>query len=197
MSPALWIIPWANIVLNCHYICIHGLWVYWHTMYIYVLCYILHSCTVPFQCNAAIWWNISVPLCGKLYQWRFLMTELTTLTITWLRVHATGPTQSHYPDTEPTCPCSILIMLSFWLGCDMYTFLSHWFHSTRFRFVWLLFYVLATSKVISGWVVTLTVFTRGDFIVLLHWDPRLLTPWSAIQFNLIILTLRQPVLALS
>ena len=30
------------------------------------------------------------------------------------------PTQSHYPDTEPTSPCPILIMLSAWLGSDKY-----------------------------------------------------------------------------
>ena len=27
-------------------------------------------------------------------------------------------TQSHYPDTEPTSPCPILLMLSNWLGSD-------------------------------------------------------------------------------
>ena len=34
------------------------------------------------------------------------------------------PTQSHYPDTEPTCafPIPILIMLSTWLGSDKYQF---------------------------------------------------------------------------
>ena len=34
----------------------------------------------------------------------------------------------------------------------------------------LLFYILATSNVISGWVPTGTVHTHGDFIVLPHWD---------------------------
>ena len=32
------------------------------------------------------------------------------------------PTQSHYPDTEPTIPCLILIMPSTWLGSDKYQF---------------------------------------------------------------------------
>ena len=47
-------------------------------------------------------------------------------TITW------NPTQLHYPDTEPTCPCPILIMPSSWLGSDKYQFvkllvwLDHW-----------------------------------------------------------------------
>ena len=42
-------------------------------------------------------------------------------------------TQSHYPDTEPTIPCPILIILSIRLGSDKYTFLSYWFDSTRAR----------------------------------------------------------------
>ena len=32
------------------------------------------------------------------------------------------PSQSHYPDTEPTSPCPILIMLSTWLGSYKYQF---------------------------------------------------------------------------
>ena len=39
------------------------------------------------------------------------------------------PTQSHYPDTEITSPCPILVMLSARLGGDKY----HWFDSTRGR----------------------------------------------------------------
>ena len=38
--------------------------------------------------------------------------------------------QSHYPDTEPTSPCPILIMPSTWLGSDKYQFVSHWFDLT-------------------------------------------------------------------
>ena len=33
------------------------------------------------------------------------------------------PTQLHYPATEPTSPCPILIMPSAWLGSDKYTFI--------------------------------------------------------------------------
>ena len=58
-------------------------------------------------------------------------------------------TQSHYPVIETTSPCPILIMLSAWLG-----------------FVCLLlFYVLATSKVISGraWL------GSNPYQVLSHW----------------------------
>ena len=42
-------------------------------------------------------------------------------------------TQSHYPDTEPTSHCLILIMPSAWLGSDKYKIISHWFDLTRFR----------------------------------------------------------------
>ena len=30
------------------------------------------------------------------------------------------PTKSHYPDTEPTSPCPILMLPSIWLGSDKY-----------------------------------------------------------------------------
>ena len=43
------------------------------------------------------------------------------------------PTQLHYPDTEPTSPCPILIMPSARLGSDRYQFKCFWFDSTRFR----------------------------------------------------------------
>ena len=56
------------------------------SVYIYVLCYIPDSCTVPFQYSAAIWWNPSIPLCGKPCWWRHLMAELTTHLVTWLKM---------------------------------------------------------------------------------------------------------------
>ena len=43
---------------------------------------------------------------------------------------------SHYPDTEPTSPCPILIMPSAWLGSDKYQFLSHWSDSTSIWNPW-------------------------------------------------------------
>ena len=46
------------------------------------------------------------------------------------------PTQPHYPDTELTSTCPILMMLSTWLGSDKSKSLSHWFHSTRFSNPW-------------------------------------------------------------
>ena len=45
-------------------------------------------------------------------------------------------TQSHYPDTERTSPCLILIMPSAGLGSNKYQFYSHWFDSTRIRKLW-------------------------------------------------------------
>ena len=44
------------------------------------------------------------------------------------------PTQSHYPDTERSSLCHILLMLSTWLPeAKSIIFLSHWFDSTRLR----------------------------------------------------------------
>ena len=44
---------------------------------------------------------------------------------------STMTTQSHYPDTDPNNPCTILIMPSSWLGSDKYQLhISHWFDST-------------------------------------------------------------------
>ena len=44
--------------------------------------------------------------------------------------HNLYPTQSHYPDTEPTNPFPILIMLGAWLESDKYQFQSHWIDSS-------------------------------------------------------------------
>ena len=48
-----------------------------------------------------------------------------TNTMTWY------PTQSHYPDSEPTSRCLILIMPIAQQGNDQYQFWSHWFDTTR------------------------------------------------------------------
>ena len=61
--------------------------------------------------SAHSWWLYSAGPLG----------DQATSTMIWY------PTQSHYPDTEPTSPCFILIMPSTRLGSDKYTFLSHWF----------------------------------------------------------------------
>ena len=66
------------------------------------------------------------------------------------------------------------------------------------RFACLLFYIPATSKVISVPVLTCdSAGTHGDFIVLSHWDNRPPAPRPAIPLRHIILTLSRPVLALS
>ena len=46
------------------------------------------------------------------------------------------PTQSYYPDTEPTSPCPILIMSSACLGSDKYKLLRHSFDSTGTGNLW-------------------------------------------------------------
>ena len=62
----------------------------------------------------------------------------------------------------------------------------------------LLFCVLATSKVISGWVYWLvTVHTHGDFIALPHLETRPPAPWPDSPLSHIILTLSEPVRTLS
>ena len=43
------------------------------------------------------------------------------------------PLSLHYPATEPTSPCPVLIMPNARLGSDTCQFKSHWFDSTRFR----------------------------------------------------------------
>ena len=56
--------------------------------------------------SAHSWWLYSaVPL-----------VDQAIITMTWY------PTQSYYPDTEPTSHCPILIMLSAWLGSSKYRF---------------------------------------------------------------------------
>ena len=68
-----------------------------------------------------------VPTCDIAHSWRLN-------SVTSLGYQATSySTQSHYPDTEPTSPCSILIMSSARLGSDKLQFLSHWFDSTSVR----------------------------------------------------------------
>ena len=45
--------------------------------------------------------------------------------------HNRYPTQSHYPDTEPTTSCSILIMLSASYEATNINFVSQWFDTNR------------------------------------------------------------------
>ena len=41
--------------------------------------------------------------------------------------------------------------------------------------VWLLIYILATSKVTPGWAQLVSVHTHGDLLVLTHWETKLST----------------------
>ena len=65
--------------------------------------------------------------CDSACSWRLYSAapfgDQDGISVTWC------PTQSHYPNTEPTSPSPILIMLSTWTGSDKHTFLSHWFDS--------------------------------------------------------------------
>ena len=70
-------------------------------------------------------------------------------------------TQSHFPGTEPTSPCPILIMPSAWLGSDKHTFISHWFDLNPSS---------AVSSVIWRWV--WTQFCTPEVVWLTHlWPP--------------------------
>ena len=69
--------------------------------------------------------------------------------------------------------------------------------TNRTRGLFVVVLLLATSKVISGQILTCHSHTHGDFIVLDHWNTRPLELWAAIPLSHIILTLSQPVLALS
>ena len=79
------------------------------------------------------WWEVGgwgrVPTCDSAHSlWLYSTASLghkATMTC--------YPTQSHYPDTEPTSPCPILIMPSAWLGSDKYQFKSNWFDLTKIR----------------------------------------------------------------
>ena len=63
-----------------------------------------------------------VPTCHSVHLWRLYsaarLGNQVASTMTQF------PTQSHYPDTEPTSPCPILIMSSTRLGSDKYQFKS-------------------------------------------------------------------------
>ena len=58
--------------------------------------------------------------CEDAHSWRLYssapLRNQATSTVSWY------PTQLHYPETEPTSPCPILIMPSNWLVSDMYQF---------------------------------------------------------------------------
>ena len=66
-----------------------------------------------------------------------LVTNLWQCALSWqLYSAASVGHQSHYPDTELTSPCPILIMSNTRLVSDKYPFESHWFDSTRVQTLW-------------------------------------------------------------
>ena len=72
-----------------------------------------------------------IPTCDRVHSWWYYSAAS-------LGHQATGtmtcyPTQSLYPDIEPTSPWPILIMPSTRLESDKYRFYSFWFGSTKFR----------------------------------------------------------------
>ena len=85
---------------------------------------VLHSCgTSP----VGQW----VPTCDSAHsRWLYSAASLEHQAVSSMVCY---PTQSHYPDTEPTSPCPILIMPSTRLGSDKYQLYSHCFDSTRVR----------------------------------------------------------------
>ena len=70
-----------------------------------------------------------VPTCDSVHSsWVYSAVPLGDQAISTM---AWYPTQSHYPDTEPTSLFPNLIMPSIGLWSHKYQFLSHWFDSTR------------------------------------------------------------------
>ena len=75
--------------------------------------------------------------CESVHSWRlYSAAPLVNQAVSTMTCY---PTQSHYPVTEPTNPCPILIMPSTWLGRDKYKFdkslirLDHGFMISRAR----------------------------------------------------------------
>ena len=67
-----------------------------------------------------------VPTCDSEHSWWFYSAaSLGHQTV------STMTSQSHYPDTEPTRPCPILIMPNAMLGRQVSIIKSHWFDATR------------------------------------------------------------------
>ena len=91
-----------------------GLFVYLLLFYILATSKVISGQVLTYN-SAHSWW---------LYSAASLENQGTN-TMTW------HPTQSHYPDSEPTNACPILIMLSTWIGSYKYQLWGHWFDSTR------------------------------------------------------------------
>ena len=94
----------ATILLRCLFVVVFML-----------LSRMLISGRVPTCDNAHSWWSYSTAPLG----------DQATSAMTWY------PTQSHYPDIEPTSHCPLLIMQSIWLGIGKFQFKSLWIDSKR------------------------------------------------------------------
>ena len=82
------------------------------------------------NCGQAQWGGgVLVPTCDSVHLWQlYSAASLGHQTAGTMTCY---PTQSHYPDTEPTSLCPILIMLSARLGIDNNQYLSLWLDWTR------------------------------------------------------------------
>ena len=102
-------------------------WNWLNCLKLFVCCFASKQHLRPYQGGD---WFLT---CDSVHSWRLYSAvawgNQAISTMTWYS------TQSYYPDTEPTSPCSILIMPRVWLGSDKYTFLSRWFDSQAV--VWL------------------------------------------------------------
>ena len=101
--------------------------------------YLLVSCWMLGRETLVGCWSFTFWQHRRSYQDRYQLVAVCThgnFTVlpSWKTRPPVGPmTQSYYPDTEPTSPCPILIMLSVRLGGYKYQLLSHWSDMTRFR----------------------------------------------------------------
>ena len=100
----------------------HCEWLWWWWLVVVGCCFLEFYILTTFKviskwastCHGAHAWGL------------FSTTPLGDQTVSVMTCY---PTQAHYPDTEPTSPCPILIMPSIWLGRDQNQFWSHWFGS--------------------------------------------------------------------
>ena len=72
-----------------------------------------------------------IPTCDRAHSWQ--LYSAASLGHQACSTMTCYPKQSHYPDTEPISPCTILIMSSARLVSGKYQFSSYWVDSTRVR----------------------------------------------------------------
>ena len=70
-----------------------------------------------------------VPTCNNAHSWWLYSTvPLGNQTINTMTLYQT---ELHYPDTDTTSPCPILLLLNTWLEATCINSLSHWLDATR------------------------------------------------------------------